>query len=56
MENQKRMNYFHRCSDCGRMFEGFKLQDTCWICVAAWLKLAMMQWKGKNEEYIKKCL
>jgi hypothetical protein len=34
-----RMNYFHVCRDCGRGFDGFQFQHTCWKCIAVWVAI-----------------
>ena len=42
MKDDKRMNYWHRC-DCGREFEGFKYQHTCWTCIRYWLRYSVLK-------------
>lgn len=34
----KRMNYYHLCIQCGREFQGFKPQNTCWCCITQYCK------------------
>jgi len=44
MEKKKieRMKYWHMC-ECGREFEGFEYQNTCWICMKYYIR-----WKFKK--------